>query len=131
MEKGLSRAEAEALLERLTAQQFIDESRYARAFVHDKTLYDRWGRIKTRQALRMKRISEADIEAAMAQIDDTTYGEALTALLQAKNRSLKATTPYERRQKLLRYAATRGYEADLAYRVLSDHEWGADTDDGF
>lgn len=131
LEKGLSRAETEALLERLTAQQFIDESRYARAFVHDKTLYDRWGRIKTRQALRMKRISEADIEAAMEQIDDTAYGEALTALLLAKNRSLKAATPYERRQKLLRYAATRGYEADLAYRVLSDHEWGADTDDGF
>lgn len=122
LERGLRREEADEVLSRLTSQQFVDESRYARAFVHDKTLYDRWGRIKTRQALRLKHISEADIEAAMEQIDPAAYREALLALLKAKSRSLKAATPYEHRQKLLRYAATRGYEADLAFRVMEDLE---------
>ena len=86
IEGGLTHAEAEALLNRLEAEGYIDEARYARAFVHDKTLYDRWGRFKTRQALALK--------------------------------GVKADSAYELQQKLIRYAAGRGFEQDLIFKVL-------------
>lgn len=126
LQRGLQRDEADDILDRLVEKHFIDEERYATAFVHDKTQYDRWGRIKTRQALLMKGVSEEHVATAMEQIDDEQYREALRELLRAKQRSVTAQTPYERRQKLVRYAAGRGYEADIIFSVLS--EIGEDDD---
>ena len=65
IEGGLTHAEAETLLNRLEAEGYIDETRYARAFVHDKTLYDRWGRFKTRQALALKGVGSGQIEGLL------------------------------------------------------------------
>ena len=52
--KGASPSEIELLLTRLEAERYIDESRYARAFVSDKFRFDRWGRIKITNALRLR-----------------------------------------------------------------------------
>ena len=46
MEGGLDDATCERLLDRLEDEGFIDEARYARAYVHDKLEYDHWGRLK-------------------------------------------------------------------------------------
>ena len=120
IEGGLAHAEAETLLNRLEAEGYIDEARYARAFVHDKTLYDRWGRFKTRQALALKGVGSEQIEAALAEIDEEAYYDTLKSLLQAKMKSVKADSAYELQQKLIRYAAGRGFEQDLiiAKRIL-------------
>jgi len=117
-ERGLNREETERVVERLEDANFLDETRYARAFVHDKTLYDRWGRIKTRQALAVKGIPAATIDDALAQIDDAAYRDALAALLEAKARTLTEPSPQKRRDKLLRFAAQRGYEPDLIFSLL-------------
>ena len=118
IEAGLTLAEAEGLLDRLEAEKYIDEARYAKAFVHDKTLYDRWGRFKTRQALALKGIESGLIDAALAEIDEAAYTDTLKDLLVAKRRSVKADSDYEMQQKLIRYAAGRGFEADLIFKVL-------------
>ena len=49
---GLSAEAVENVLMRLESEGFIDENRYARAFVHDKLNYDHWGRVKMRAALQ-------------------------------------------------------------------------------
>ena len=120
LEKGLSRTEAEKLLDRLEDGDFINEERYARAFVHDKTLYDRWGRIKTRQALRMRGIDNDSIEAALATIDEEEYAATLRGLLEQKSRSIKAENEYEMRQKLVRYAAGRGFEPEAVFSAVEE-----------
>ena len=94
MQRGLSRPDCEEVLEKLEREGFVDEARYARAFVHDKTLYNHWGRMKTRQALAIKNIANEHIE--------------------------QASTDYECAQKLLRFAAGRGFEADLVFRVMGE-----------
>lgn len=122
---GLPEPEAASVVCRLEKEGFLDEGRYARAFVHDKTLYDRWGRQKTRQALKLRGIPAAEIEAALAEVDEEEYERGLRELLAAKARSVKAGNDYERRQKLLRFAAGRGFELYLASRCLG----GDDFDD--
>ena len=112
-EAGLSREDARSLANRLEAEGFIDENRYARAFAHDKTLYDHWGRLKTRQALAMRGISNSDIAEALAAIDEDEYSEIVRATMEAKARTLHADSPYALRQKLLRFAASRGFELNI------------------
>lgn len=120
LEKGLTRTEADGVLDRLVDEDYINEERYARAFVHDKTLYDRWGRIKTRQALRMRGIDGDYISAAMELIDEDEYVAALRALLEQKRRTVSAENAYEMRQKLVRFAASRGFEPEKVFSVIED-----------
>ena len=120
MQRGLSRPDCEEVLEKLEREDFVDEARYARAFVHDKTLYDHWGRMKTRQALAIKNIANEHIEQALATIDEEEYQQILRKLLLTKVPTIKAATDYECAQKLLRFAAGRGFEADLVFRVMGE-----------
>lgn len=121
-EVGVGEADAEAVVARLEREGFVDESRYARAFVHDKWEYDRWGRIKIRAALRQKGLSATDVDEALAQIDEEAYAAGLRALLAAKRRTVKADSDYARRQKLARFAAGRGFEPVLVVRMLDLQE---------
>ena len=108
------------------APDLIDQQRYARAFVHDKAAFARWGRIKIRNALRLKGISRENIAIALEEeIDEKTYRQTLRDLLAAKLRTLKFD-PSDRRatylaaQKLARFAASRGFEAEAVFSEI-DH----------
>ncbi|MCD7710773.1 MAG: RecX family transcriptional regulator [Porphyromonadaceae bacterium] len=107
---GLSPSEATSLLEQLEEKGYIDEARYCRSFVNDKIKFDRWGRLKIAAALRQKKISENSIQAALAQIDEEDYRTLLQELLHRKRQSLGGEDNPEIRAKLMRFAASRGFE---------------------
>ena len=44
------------VIARLVNERYIDDERYARAFVKDKIRYNKWGRRKVQQGLGMKHI---------------------------------------------------------------------------
>ncbi len=120
---GLPAAAARELLDRLEAEGYVDDRRYARAFVHDKTAYDLWGRIKVAHALRAKGVAAGAVDEALAEVDEEAYRAGLVRLLERKARTLPPLDARERRQRLMRYAAGRGFEAALVARLL-----GADDD---
>ena len=116
--RGLASDAAEALLDRLERERYIDERRYAAAFVHDKVTNNRWGRHKVRQALRLKGIGAEAVREALAAVDADAYAAGLDALLTSKLRTVRAANDYERRMKLLRFAASRGFEPEWAAEVV-------------
>ena len=116
--KGAAPEEAEALTDRLIDEGYIDEGRYARAFVHDKTLYNGWGRIKVAQQLRAKGICNAYINEAMTCITEEQYAEVFQKVLRSKQRSIKGETTYEVRQKLARSLIARGFEPSYVFDNL-------------
>lgn len=126
LEDGLDDDTCERLLDRLEDDGFIDENRYTRAFIHDKLEYDHWGRIKMTQALRLKGISRRTIDEAMAEvIAPDHYREVLRGILQQKARTLTFAPDdrdesYKALQKLVRFAASRGFEPNLIFEE-TDH----------
>lgn len=110
------------VLARLTEERYLDEARYARAYVHDRVAYNHWGRVKIRQMLRAQGIASGDIDAALRSIDEAAYGQVLRDILQAKAPTVKARSDYERRGKLLRFAAGRGFETALILDCLPEEE---------
>lgn len=116
--KGAAPEEAEALTDRLIDEGYIDEGRYARAFVHDKTLYNGWGRVKTAQQLRAKGICNAYINEAMTCITEEQYAEVFQKVLRSKQRSIKGETTYKVRQKLARSLIARGFEPSYVFDNL-------------
>ena len=104
---------------RLEAESYIDEARYARAFVNDKFRFDHWGRIKIRYALRQKGVSDFDTDDALALIDDDDYRQALADFIASRRRTTKGDTPYAVNQKIARAAITRGFEPQMVFDALS------------
>ena len=106
----LTEKEKESIVRRLLDEGFVDEARYARAFVRDKFRFSGWGKVKIAQGLRARQISRTDIQEALTEIDDDDYRRALREALKAKSRTLRGSSEYERNAKLIRFAQSRGYE---------------------
>lgn len=115
---GVTEADSRTIIDRLVQERFIDEQRYAVAFVKDKFRFSGWGRIKMRYALQQKRIDGSDIDHALATLDEEPYNDRLLELLQAKSRSIRDDDPEARRAKLFRFATSRGFESALIFNAL-------------
>ena len=109
---GIAPPERERVLEKLVAQRFIDDARYASAFVREKTRLNGWGAYKIRAALAAKGVDRATIEQALGEIDPHTAQERLERQLRAKYAKFANLdlAPYELRGKLVRYGASLGYD---------------------
>ncbi len=111
--------DADAIIEYLKANDFINEQRYAECFVRDKFKFNGWGKIKIKAALLQKRISEKNIERALAEIDPVTYEKTLKKILSQKKVSIQVSSPNDLKIKLLRYASGRGFEPEIIFQVLN------------
>jgi len=117
---GLGEDEAVKAIRALMTENFLNEKRYAEAFVKDKFNYNKWGKVKIASHLRMKKIPAAIISSALSLIDDESYRKAAAGLLSSHRRSIKARNQYELKGKLLRFGLSRGFETDLLYGILND-----------
>ena len=122
---GVADEDARKVLARLQADRFIDDRRFAEAFVRDKLNLSGWGAYKIKLSLRAKGISREVIEEVVApMIEATDMKERLEEIMQRKLRTLKYTTTYEAKTKLIRFAASRGYDIEeaieCASRILND-----------
>ena len=105
---GASSEQTEQVIAHLQAERFVDERRYCQAFVHDKLLYQGWGRMKMRAQLQTRHLPSQAIEQALNDIDEDTYRSVLARVLETKKRSIKSTDP-QAREKLIRFALQRGF----------------------
>ena len=115
---GAEKPDIESIINHLVKEGFIDESRYARAFVHDKVRFAKWGRVKIAQALWQKRIPQDITDATLESIDDDEYLAALKDVVKAKFCTVKGATEYERKMKTMRSVCSRGYEPALVRKLL-------------
>ena len=107
------------IVDRLIKERYVDDERYARAFVKDKIRYNKWGRRKVQQALWQKRI-DADIQQrVLNEIEEKEYLDILRPLLKQKRKSIKAESDYELNQKLVRFALGRGFGFDIIRQCLN------------
>lgn len=126
---GVERSDIEKIIDWLVNNNFIDEYRFARAFVNDKYKLGFWGRRKIVSSLKFDHhISQPAIESAISDIDTDVYLENLNALLTSKFRSINKSSKDINKKKasLFRAGLTRGYEASLITGIVS-HLTGSDS----
>lgn len=123
---GLSDADARGVLERLVRERFIDDSRYAEAYVREKMRFSGWGERKIRAALRMKAIAPNIIDRALEQLvpeDDTSR---LEEVLRKKAAKTTARDLYDLKGKLVRFGMSRGFDLDdvlsITEQILRERE---------
>jgi len=110
------------IMQRLVSERYVDDERYARAFVKDKIRYNKWGRRKVEQALWQKHIDEEIRQRVLDEVSDKEYVDILRPLLQQKKRSTKADSEYLLNQKLMRFAMGRGFTFDIIKQCIDVDE---------
>lgn len=121
-EYGLHKTDVEQIITELIGNNFLNEERFAIAFAGGKFRIKKWGKIKIKIELRQRKVSDYCINKALKQIPDKDYFSTLEKIIQQKSKLVKETNKIKRHNKLIQYAASRGFEKDLIVDVLKEIE---------
>lgn len=126
--KGVSADTADACLAELTRQGYVDDTRYALMFVHDKRELEGWGSERIRRGLAERGIGRDRIDAALADHETQWAGgesELDRALALLARRF--PTPPRERRERdrALGALIRKGFASELALDALTAYARGA------
>lgn len=118
-ELGLWPEAIENIIVKLIEDNFINEERFAMQFAKGKFNIKKWGRIKIKQELKQKRVSDYCLKKALQQIDEEEYIAMLTKVIATKKRLITEKNPIKLKFKLATFAISKGYERDLVFDVLN------------
>lgn len=107
------------IVSHLVTDRFIDEQRYANAFVNDKFRFSGWGKIKISYQLKQKKIHSDIIRNSLDLINDEQYSDFLNNLLQKKQKELKNKDSELIKASLLRFAISRGFEFEIVLKAIN------------
>lgn len=117
---GVADQEQDKILTYLEKEKFYGDKRYSEAFINDRLKLQKWGRIKIRHALHAKQIPGYIIDELLEETYEESYYENLEEILRRKLRSVgMVKSTQEKKARLYRFAAGRGYESELIYKVLN------------
>ncbi len=118
---GLDEGEKQSVINTLKEEKFLDDERFAGAFVRDKSRLGGWGTLKIRYALRNKKIQDEIISDALSEISADSENERLNKILSLKAKSIKSDISFENRlNRLVRFAVSRGYSYELSIKVAKE-----------
>lgn len=119
---GFNQDERDQLISHLISYNFINEERFASAFTSDKFKIKKWGRIKIKSHLKAKQISEYSIKKGLLEIDSTDYWNTVIYLANKKIKevSTKQDGIWEKKGKIYRYLASKGFESELINEAISE-----------
>jgi regulatory protein len=116
---NLNLEDVDALISDLITHNFLNEERFAEAYVSGKFRIKRWGRVKIRQQLKLKKISAYSINKGMSVIDDDEYIKTARELIESKSRLIKSKNQWDKINKLKRYLSSKGYETELVHELVT------------
>ena len=114
-EMNMIPAAQEQIIIQLMQEDFLNEERFARSFVRGKFRIKKWGRIKIKQELKVREISNPIIKLALTEIEENAYLRTLEELSLKKLKSLKERDSFKKKKKLADFLLQKGYEANLVY----------------
>ncbi|MGB3606643.1 regulatory protein RecX [Psychroserpens sp.] len=104
----------------LLQHNFLNEERFAQAFVRGKFRIKKWGKQRLQIELRQKDISKTIIATALKEIPDHEYYETFHALAEKKFENIRETNSQKKRKKLADYLFYRGWESHLVYDKIRE-----------
>jgi regulatory protein len=120
-EWGLHSADVEEIISELITTNFLNEERFALAYVSGKFNIKKWGKIKIKQGLKLRRVPDRMIAKALNSIDYDDYLKTVLDAAEKKLRTIDEKDAFKRKYKLTSYLMGKGFESDVILSVLKDN----------
>ncbi|MEI6436211.1 MAG: regulatory protein RecX [Bacteroidota bacterium] len=108
------------ILQRLQKEKFIDEERFARAFVRGKFHINKWGKIKIIVELRRRNIPEKLIKSALNEIGADDYMNTIREVVIRKKQEIIKQKSLNIREKIITFVTGKGFEYNLTEKILTE-----------
>tara|TARA_R110002072_G_scaffold151503_6_gene300916 strand:- start:11422 stop:11892 length:471 start_codon:yes stop_codon:yes gene_type:complete len=99
----------------LLEHDYINETRFAKAYARGKFSIKKWGRNRIVNELKKRKISAYNIKVSLAEINEEEYQKTFDVLAEKRLNQIKETNKYKKRKKLADYLLYRGWESELVY----------------
>lgn len=113
---GLHQNDVENIIAELIENNFLNEERFAKAYVLGKFRMKGWGKVKIKLHLKEKRVSQPLIRIALNEIDLDEYEQKLVDTIDRKITGPVEKLTIAERAKLIRFLQSKGFENDLIYQ---------------
>ena len=118
---GFSDSQMEGILESLVKERFVDDARFAGAYVRDKARFAGWGAVKIAYNLKGLGIAESVVRDIIAENMESFSSCRLKDILQKKWDSLKSDLSLQqKREKVLRFALGRGFQYGQIMDIIKE-----------
>jgi len=117
---GLTSNRADALLARLIEENYLNEERFATSFARGKFSLKKWGRIKIKYELTLKKVSAANIKTSLKELNEDDYLKTIQVLVEKRWHALNDEDNVSRQAKTINYLLQKGYEMPLVQQALKD-----------
>lgn len=118
-EWGISDKIIENILTDLILDKFVNEERFSESFCRGKFRIKRWGKVKIKNELKIKKISNNCIDKGLLQIEKKEYMKVLKDLYLKKRDSLKDTNQFIRKGKIAKHLQQKGFESKLIWELIN------------
>jgi regulatory protein len=119
---GLSTDEVDEIISRLIIDNFVNEERFAKAFAGGKFRMKKWGRNKIEHELESLGLTRNCIARGLKEIDSVDYNKTLRLLLKKKASEVSEENLFAKRNKVARFAISKGYEPELVWEILKGRD---------
>lgn len=115
---GLPKISQDQIIELLIKQNYIDEERYSKSFCRGKFKIKKWGRVKIKDELKKKNISELNIAKGLEEINNAEYHNELDKQYQKKKSTINEKNQFMKNKKIATFLITKGYESSLVWNKI-------------
>lgn len=105
----------------LIQNNFLNEERFAKAFVRGKFRIKHWGKNRLVRELKFRDISKYAINIALKEIDDSEYYLTLDELVKKRISQVNENNKFKKKKKVADYLLYRGWESGLVYEKLNEY----------
>ncbi len=120
LDLGIYGEDLENIIIQLIEERFLDEERFARSFTRGKFRINKWGKIRIKQELKRREISDYCIRKGMEEIKPEAYEEQLQEVITNKAAQVREENSYKKKNKVAGYAIGRGYEPALVWEKIKE-----------
>ena len=118
-EWGISDEIIENIVTDLILDKFVNEERFSESFCRGKFRIKRWGKVKIKNELKIRKISENCIDKGLLQIEKKEYMKVLKDLYIKKRDSLKDANQFIRKGKISKHLQQKGFESKLIWELIN------------
>lgn len=118
-EWGLHQEEVENIIVQLIEDNFLNEERFAKAYTLGKFRMKGWGKIKIKQHLKAKNVSEPLIRLALKEIKEEEYHQKIEETVKKKIKKPISSISFLEKSKLYTYLQSKGFEKDIIYNAIN------------